>query len=80
MPTRPMPPAFALAGVDINQAQLEELRIQLGQVAMIAYAPAGTAELAQAASAAMADKRAGLLLRHGAIAAGARPQRGFLPH
>ena len=73
----PYATAFALAGVDINQAQLEELRIQLGQVAMIAYAPAGTAELAQAASAAMADKRAGLLLRHGAIAAGADLNEAF---
>ena len=35
------------------------------------YAPAGTSELAQAASTAMADKRAGLLLRHGAITVGA---------
>lgn len=39
--------------------------------------PAGTAELAQAASAAMADKRAGLLLRHGAIAAGADLNEAF---
>lgn len=38
---------------------------------MIPYAPAGTSELAQAASTAMADKRAGLLLRHGAITVGA---------
>ena len=67
----PYATAFALAEADINQAQLEELRIQLGEVAMISYAPAGTSELAQAASTAMADKRAGLLLRHGAITVGA---------
>ena len=42
----PYATAFALAEADINQAQLEELRIQLGEVAMIPYAPAGTSELA----------------------------------
>ena len=66
----PYATAFALSGVDINQARLEELRIQLGEVALIPYAPAGTRELAAAASQGMADKRAGLLLHHGAIAAG----------
>ncbi len=67
----PFATAFALAEEDLNQAQLEELRIQLGTVAMIPYAPAGTPQLAANAAAALSDKRAGLLLRHGAITAGA---------
>lgn len=73
----PYATAFALAGADLNRAGLEELRIQLGEVGLIPYAPAGSEQLAQQVAAAMVQRRAGLLERHGAVTAGADLQQAL---
>ncbi len=62
--------AFTLAGADINAWQLEDLRVQLGQVAAIPYAPAGSGELARLTAAGMRQAKAGLMARHGAVTVG----------
>lgn len=66
----PYATAFALGGVDINSFHLEEMRITLGQVSIIPYAEAGSAELAKNAAHQMTEAKAGLLSRHGAISVG----------
>jgi len=66
----PYATAFSLIDADINDCPLEELRIQLGSVPCIAYAQAGSEELAEVVALQMRHARAGLMRRHGAIAVG----------
>ena len=67
----PYATAFSLTDVDINDCPLEELRLQLGRVASIPYAPAGSKELAENVAHEMVRARAGLMCRHGAVSVGA---------
>ncbi|MDO4581680.1 MAG: class II aldolase/adducin family protein [Bacillota bacterium] len=66
----PYATAFALSGRDINAAELVDLKLQLGQVPTVPYAPPGTPELAEYTAALEDGCRAALLARHGAIALG----------
>ena len=68
----PAATAFALAGTDINLNAPDEVKLQLGRVALIPHGEAGSPELARNAAQALAapDLGAGLLLRHGAVALG----------
>lgn len=73
----PYASAFSLADVDINDCPLEEIRVQLGQVQRIPYAPAGSEELAKAVAKGMCGARVGLMLRHGAVAVGSELMEAF---
>ena len=66
----PYATAFSLSEENINDCPLEEIKIQLGQVPRLVYAPAGSKELADNVGIGMKDARVGLMLRHGAIAIG----------
>ena len=69
----PLATAFALTATDINVDAPDELRLQLGRVALISHGEAGSPDLAAKAAAAMSDAScgAGLMLRHGAVSLGA---------
>ena len=66
----PYATAYALSEADLNDCPLEEIRIQLGRIARLPFAPAGSREVAELAAAGMAGARAGLMLRHGAVTVG----------
>ena len=66
----PYATAYSLTNANINDCPLEEVRIQLGHVARLAYAPAGSEQLAKNVGVGMQNAWVGLMLRHGAIALG----------
>jgi L-fuculose-phosphate aldolase len=74
----PYATAYALSEADLNDCPLEEIRIQLGVVARLPYAPAGSREVAELAAAGMAGARVGLMLRHGAVAVGVDLMEAYL--
>ncbi len=67
----PYATAFALSSLNINTFPLEELRLQLDEVPLIPYAPAGSPQLAELVGNYMQAARAGLMERHGALSVGA---------
>ena len=67
----PLTTAFTLTGQDMNEDAPDEVKLQLGSIAVAAYGEAGSAELAQnVARAAQSGANAVLLSRHGALTAG----------
>jgi L-fuculose-phosphate aldolase len=66
----PYATAFALAGKIITDSGLDEVRMQLGEVPLIAYAAPGSAELARAVADGLGGASAALLSRHGAVTVG----------
>jgi L-fuculose-phosphate aldolase len=62
--------AVAVAQIGIPAILEEEVALLGGEVKVAAYGPSGTAELAQHAVEALADRRAVLLSNHGAVGVG----------
>ena len=73
----PYATAYALSEADLNDCPLEEIRIQLGRIARLPFAPAGSREVAELAAAGMAGARAGLMLRHGALTVGEDMEQAY---
>lgn len=66
----PLATAFALTGQDMERNAPDEVKLQLGRVAMAEYGAAGSPELAENAAAAAPGAGAVLLRRHGALTLG----------
>ena len=67
----PLTTAFTLTGQDMNEDAPDEVKLQLGRIAVADYGEAGSSELAQnVARAALSGTHAVLLSRHGALTAG----------
>ncbi len=67
----PLTTAFTLTGRDMNEDAPDEVKLQLGRIAVAAYGEAGSLTLAQnVAKAAQSGANAILLSRHGALTAG----------
>ena len=74
----PLATAFTLAGQDMNEDAPDEVKLQLGAIAVAGYGEAGSTELAQnVAKAALSGANALLLSRHGALTAGDDPLRAL---
>ncbi|MBR5428902.1 MAG: class II aldolase/adducin family protein [Firmicutes bacterium] len=74
----PLATAYALTGQDLNREAPDEVRLQLGRVALADYGEAGSAELAaNAAAAAATGANAVLLRRHGALTLGNGPEQAL---
>ncbi|NLF79625.1 MAG: class II aldolase/adducin family protein [Clostridia bacterium] len=73
----PYATAYALSEADLNDCPLEEIRIQLGRIARLPFAPAGSREVAELAAAGMAGARAGLMLRHGTLTVGEDMEQAY---
>ena len=67
----PLTTAFTLTGRDMNEDAPDEVKLQLGRIAVAEYGEAGSLTLAQnVAKAAQSEANAILLSRHGALTAG----------
>ncbi|MBR0376407.1 MAG: class II aldolase/adducin family protein [Firmicutes bacterium] len=74
----PLTTAFTLTGQDMNEDAPDEVKLQLGRIAVADYGEAGSGELAQnVAKAARSGAYAVLLSRHGALTAGDDPLRAL---
>ena len=74
----PLTTAFTLTGRDMNEDAPDEVKLQLGRIAVAEYGEAGSLTLAQnVAKAAQSGANAILLSRHGALTAGDDPLRAL---
>ena len=73
----PYATAFAAAKKDINGYRLEDLRLQIGPVALAPYAPAGSMELAKVTAEAVRGHKAALMTGHGVIVTGADMREAY---
>lgn len=65
--------ARSLAGLGVDPAVLPEVAIAVGPVAVVPYETTGTGALASAVAAALVDRDAAILERHGVVCVGPDP-------